>query len=426
MDRAGILELIREQNPWWTKDRIPLPEQFALRTIGPTLEAHLQEERITTVSGLRRTGKTTLLHWLIHQLVHEEGIDPQRVCYFSFDLANETPPRRIFTLYEEDILATPFSDLDDPIYIFLDEAQKVEDWGNEVKSIHDRGYPVKFVVTGSSAMNLTKGAGESLAGRIRLHRLETFSFPEFLRYKGLNPPNVTIDNPVYPENAKKLRILFADYLESGGLPEFFEEQDRELLKQTLDLVFFRDIVEMFPVKRADVLKGLFRIFTEHTGQRVNYTKHARDLDTDYQTVKSYIQYLEDSYLIHASKPFTGSTRKEMRKRPKVYVADHAYTHIWDCGPGLRAETVAFNHLRGIEEPFYNQNPEIDLVLPESKLGIEVKHRENVSPSHAQALTELPEDFSLILASKNTFETWNVNGREVTVLPLWMLCLANTM
>ncbi len=73
--------------------------------------------------------------------------------------------RRIFDLYFRNILKQLPGEGDN-VYIFLDEVQKISDWSEEVKSLHDRGYPVKFIVTGSSAMNIMRGSGESLVGRI--------------------------------------------------------------------------------------------------------------------------------------------------------------------------------------------------------------------------------------------------------------------
>lgn len=419
MNREEALEELYSQNPWWSGGSVKLPTKVVERNLMPKILENLENKRITTIVGLRRVGKTTLLKLIIKKLLKE--LEGERICYFSFDLAEQIGPREIVKIYSEEVIKKTLPEIEEKVYFFFDEIQKIEDWGNQLKSIYDKDYNVKFITTGSSSMNITKGVGESLAGRTLIRRLRPFSFSEFLTYRGIKFDSEGIEQLSYPDNAEKLRISFKDYMETGGLPELYEETSPELLKQTLDLVFFRDIVNIFPVKRTDVLKGIFRTLVENTGQKVNYTKFARDLDTQYRTVKEYLQYLEDSFLIQTSYPYEGRSLKKYRKNPKIYVTDHAYTNLWKCKEGLKAETVAFNHLKRIEYPSYSKNPEVDIILPEKKCAFEVKYRSEVRKSDAKPLTELPSDFNLFLVTKENYDTWTVNGRKIQIIPLWLLC-----
>lgn len=421
MKREEILEELQNQNPWWLGKSVDLPKNLTERESTKEILEELSKEKITAVTGLRRVGKTTLLKIIIKKLLN--GLSSKRICYFSFDLAKEISPRKIIKLYSEEILKQPLSKVKKKVYFFFDEIQKVENWGNEIKSIYDKKYNLKFVVTGSSSMNLTKGAGESLLGRIHIHKLNPFSFKEFLNYNRVTYPEVSFKEIKYPPNAEELRIKFNDYFREGGLPELYSENSEDILKQILDLTFFRDIVELFPVKRADVLKGVFRVITESTGQKINYSKFTRDLDTEYRTVKEYIQYLKDSFLIEESLPAKEGIKK-LRKKPKVYVSDHAYTNLWECKKGLRAETIAFNHLKKLEKPHYKQKPEVDIILPENKYAFEIKYGEKVHKKDAQSLTELPEEYKLVLVTKERYDTWEVKGRKVRLIPLWLLCITD--
>ncbi|KXB03732.1 hypothetical protein AKJ48_03675 [candidate division MSBL1 archaeon SCGC-AAA261O19] len=423
MEREEIIEEMYSQNPWWRSEPVKLPDKAVERNLMPQILEDLKSERVTTIVGLRRVGKTTLLKLIIEELSKE--LERERICYFSFDLAEQIQPREIVKIYSEEIIRKTLPELEERVYFFFDEIQKVKDWGNQVKSIQDKGYNIKFVATGSSSINITKGIGESLAGRTLVRRLRPFSFPEFLMYRNVDFERGELEEPIYPDNSEKLRILFNEYMEAGGLPELYEEMSLELLKQILDLVFFRDIVNLFPVKRTDVLKGIFRILVENTAQKVNYTKFARDLDTQYRTVKEYLQYLEDSFLIQRSHPYEGRRLKRYRKNPKIYVADHAYTNLWKCEEGLKAETIAFNHLKRIEKPFHLKDPEIDIVLPENKCAIEVKYKPEVRKSDAKPLTKLSNDFKLFLVTKENYGTWNINGRDVQLIPLWLLCTSTS-
>lgn len=420
MRKEELVEELYLQNPWWTDGTVPLPQHTIPRAIQSSIMERLEEKRVTGIVGLRRVGKTTLLKLVIQALLSD--VPPERICYFSFDLASEVDPRMILQTYTEEILRESYSTLTEKIYLFFDEIQKVKDWGNQIKSIYDKGFDIKFIVTGSSSVNLTKGVGESLVGRITIQKLRPFSLSEFLRYQGIETPDVSFQNVTYPRDASRYRIAFREYMEQGGLPEMYDTYDPENLKQMLDLVFFRDIVDMFTVKRTDVLKGLFRLIAEQSGQKINYSNLSRDLDTQYQTLTEYIQHLLDSFLVHESRPYEESHLKALRKNPKLYVADHAYANLWRCKPGLVAQTVAFNHLERLEPPMYMAKPEIDIVLPERGYAFEVKYGAEVSSSDARSLTTAPREYTLFLVTRDQYDTWTVNGRTVQVIPLWLLCL----
>ena len=420
MPAEDIIEELRLQNPWWSEKNVKQPENTIEREIFLTLIDELERKPIIGIIGLRRIGKTTLLKTIIKHLISK--IEPNRICYFSFDMGEKFEPLKIVKVYSEEILRESLSELTSRVYFFFDEIQKVKNWGNQIKSLYDKEFNIKFIVSGSSSMNLEKGAGESLVGRILIEKLRPFTFREFLRYRGNEIPQIALDNIFYPENASKYRIAFKEYMERGGLPEMYDEFSQAYLRQMLDLTFFRDIVELFMVKRSDVLKGIFRLIAENTGQKINLNNISGALNTDYRTVRSYIQYLEDSFLIQRSLPYEKSHLKSLRKNPKIYVSDHSYTSLWNCKEGLKAQTIAFNHLKLNEDPLYYNKPEIDILLPGKKRAFEVKYSGKVTKIDVKNLMKLDGDFNLYLVTKDTYEQWSINGRRVIVLPLWLLCL----
>lgn len=419
MKRSEILEELQRQNPWWQNKETELNERIIQRKLKTQIKKELENSKISGVIGLRRTGKTTLLKLLIKDLL--TNTKGKRICYFSYDLAEELNPRKIIKIYTEEILKEPLNNLKNRIYLFFDEIQKVEDWGNQIKSIHDKNYNIKFVVSGSSSMNITKGAGESLVGRIIIHELNPFTFSEFLKYRGVKHQKLNLKTLKYPNNSEELRIHFNEYFELGGIPEIYEDLSIDYLRQMLDLLFFRDIIEMFEVKKSSVLKGIFRIISEKTGQKINYSNISNNLDTQYRTIKNYIEYLEDSFLIKESPPYENNTAKSLRKNPKVYISDHSYNNIWKTKNGLKAETIAFNHLKRIEKPYYNNSPEIDIVLPKKKYGFEIKYTDKITKKDSKSLTELPKEFKLFLVTKDKYDKWYIENRKINLIPLWMLC-----
>ena len=420
MNSEQIIEELRLENPWWEDKGPDLPEKAVEREMEDKIYSELQEDIITGLIGLRRTGKTTLLKMIIEKLLKD--VDPIRICYFSFELAEEIKIRNLINTYSEEILKEPYGSYDKKVYFLFDEIQKVDDWGNHLKSVQDRNFNIKFLITGSSSMNITKGAGESLVGRIKIHRLNPFTFKEFLHYEGIKAPDMMIDDLNYPKDAARYRIKFKEYMDKGGFPELYNTRSKNYLKQILDLIFFRDIVEIFPVKRTDVLKGIFKRISEKSGQRINFTSLANDLNTQFRTVKDYIQYLSDSFLIEKSISLEKDHIKTMRKNPKVYVSDHSFANLYGTQEGLKAETVAFNHLRTIEQPRYNKEPEVDIVLPEEKNAFEIKYSSKVDKRDAKNMLKLPEEYSLFLVTKERYEEWIIEGRKVRLVPLWLLTL----
>ncbi len=212
----------------------------------------IERKEVICFVGLRRVGKTILMKQAIQHLL-ENGVAPKRILYFSFDAMKkeESIIRRILTLYSRNVIQEVTDEFSGRVYMFFDEVQKIKEWGEEVKSIYDKGWNIKFFVSGSSSMNILKGSGESLLGRIKIHRVNPFSFREFLRYNGMEIEKMILDDIKPPLQAEKIMLLFDKYRDIGGFPETFSLEKEELkntLKTWIDLVFYRDIVNIFDVK----------------------------------------------------------------------------------------------------------------------------------------------------------------------------------
>lgn len=417
MDRQEIGRILRDLNPHWEAQDLSMEPFLIDRDALTTLR---EREGVRAVVGLRRTGKTTLLKQFMAEVATDIGFE--RTCYFSFDLEG-IDVRDVVETFCEDIRREPVNDLDRAVHFFLDEVQNRRNWSNQVKHFVDNYENMAFTVTGSSAMNILKGGGESLAGRLTPLRLYPFSFREYLRYQDVEREPVDLSDTVPGD--RESRIRFEEYLEAGGMPELYHSRRPvERLEETTDLVFYRDIIEMFDAARSSVLQGMFRYLATNSGQMVNFNKIADSLDADFRTVKKYLDYLEDSFLISRSHPYSGSEIASMRKNPKVYVADHAYNRLHGTDVGLKAETVAYNHLRRIEDPAYLRDPETDIVLPERGALFEVKYRDEITTADLTPLAENAADtgFTPYLVSKDTHDTRTVDGHEIEVRPLHTLCL----
>ncbi len=435
MQDTELLNEIISQNPWWRNGKI-LEEKTTTRDIWKEVLKDTARKEVVCFVGLRRVGKTTLMKQTIHHLI-KEGVEPERILYFSFDAMKkeEFIIKHIISLYIQNILEEVASELSKKVYLFFDEVQKVREWGEEVKSLHDRGWKMKFFVSGSSSMNILKGSGESLLGRIKIHRIYPFSFTEFLRYNGVETEKVPFEKIKYPVQAEKIMLLFNRYLGLGGFPETYPLLDSQIkiaLKTGIDLTFYRDIVNIFEVKRLDVLEGIFYSFVKESGNVINYSKLANSLNTKFETLKTYVEYLDDSFLIVKSPFYSTSRIKTFEKNVKVYAADHGFFHLEDVKEGLRIETLVFNHCKKLisDDVFYWQDKkknEVDIVLRHDKtlLPIEVKFKSKVDKRELKGLLAFMEKHHVdrgIVVTKNSFETIDFDRKRITLLPIWLFLL----
>ncbi len=437
MEDLELLNEIISQNPWWTGSA-PLKEKTTTRDVWSEVLEDIGKKEVTCFVGLRRVGKTILMKQAIQHLLENE-IAPKRILYFSFDAMKkeESIIRRIVTIYSRNIIQEVPNELSSKVFIFLDEVQKIKEWGEEVKSIFDKGWDIKFFVSGSSSMNILKGSGESLLGRIRIHRIHPFSFREFLRHNGMEIGNMPLGDLKPPLQTEKIILLFDRYMELGGFPETYsltKEGLKNTLKTWIDLVFYRDIVNLFEVKRIDALEGLFYSFVKESGNIVNYAKLANSLNTKFETIKTYIEYLDNSFLIEKSQYYSGSRIKISEKNFKIYASDHAFFHLEDTEEGLIAETLVFNHCKKHiwEEVFYwkdTKGNEVDIVILKNKtlLPIEVKFKSKVDKKELKGLFSFMDKYNCkngIVVTKNSLDSIESEGKEIHMVPIWLFLLAN--
>lgn len=430
-----LLDEMNQQNPWWVTDDVELEDNLIERELSSQIDDEIDDKIITAVIGLRRTGKTTLLKQQIKKLLNDKR--SEYILYFSFDAMakQDKAIRRIFRLYNQHIIKEVPSEFEERVFIFFDEVQKVKDWGEEIKSIWDRGYPVKFIVSGSSSMNILKGGGESLVGRISLHRLYPFSFGEFLKYykvqfDGLNYSDILENEIKYPVNSGKIQVKFEEYLKTGGFPEILtKDKKKDYLNDIVSLTFYRDIVNMLPVKRTEVLEGLFYHFIRESGQVINYNKLADSLDTKYETVKDYIDHLESSFLIEKSTLYSKNKLKSIRKNPKIYVADHGFSALEKMEKGLRVETAVYNHITRNRDAYYwKDRKELDVVVDtkQKPIPIEVKFKEQISKKDVKGLIDFIKKTDVekgLVVSKNDYKTETVDEKSLVYVPAWLFLLS---
>jgi len=431
--------------PWWTTGKLDLPDDTVKRDTYQETYDELMRKKVLVIRGMRQVGKTTLINQMIYSLL--KSYPKERILYCSFDLlrGEKKSVRQVIETYLESILREPLSDLTDDTYLFLDEVQKVPDWGDVIKHYHDIQKRLYIVASGSSSVTLTKGAGDALVGRTALLDLDPFSFKEYLRYIGLNLTGEIIfpGKLRLPRNSEKIRIEFERFKTIGGLPGLFTIEDEltrlKEVRTYIDLTITRDILEVYKVRSPRQLKALFNQIVSTSGQRVNYNNLSNALKVKYDTIQNYIEYLDSAHLIQIVPHLSGGPVKTHSKNPKLYCADHSFFILEHCKDGLIAETMAANHAgrlarnAGGETLFWvdDQGREVDIVISIKKtlLPIEVKYSDVVSPRDLRGLNQFCKKFDCkqgFVVTRSKHEWISLDDVEVQAIPLWLFLLSNKL
>ena len=305
-----IIGLMKEFNPWWDgKFKLEYKE----REIYSKIKKFLDMPQIIALTGLRRVGKTIIMMKIAEDWL-SAGFNPQNIFYFSFDDFKNEDLRDVIKEYER----VNKKKLPEEKFLFLfDEIQKIDDWQEQIKRIYDLyKNNIKMIVSGSESLFIRKRFKESLAGRIFEFQVETLSFKEFIKFKGVSYNSIELYKEEY------LR-LFEEFTLSGGFPELVNVDDKEKIKKYIkegirDKVLYKDIPSLFRIEDISILDSILGTITENSGQLIELTNFSSEYNISRPTLANYLRYLEDSFLIRKLYNFSRNKRKIERKLKKYY------------------------------------------------------------------------------------------------------------
>lgn len=380
MQKELILSEILAQNKHWKNDRSFFEHQKHKRKLFFELLKYLPERQIISVVGLRRTGKTILLKQLIQHIIEKDGIKPNNILFISFDevlVTSKLALKEYLDTFLEKILEKGFND---KIYIFLDEIQYIDKWQHILKRYYDTHQNIKFIISGSSSLFLKKKTTESLAGRIYEFKLQPLSFEEFLELAGANPDllgeyqkfslsagKLTAEHSqneydlFLARSGNVLKEYFEEYLLYYQFPEMVLQKDKDKIRKYISESVYKkaieyDIPKLFGVEKIDELKFLFQILVNENSSLVEFKTISSEAGIEESTLKKYISYFQESFLVDLLYNHSKSFRKSKRLQKKGYIASTnfftAFRSDWTENLELRsqylgslAETYIFNLLK---------------------------------------------------------------------------------
>ena len=365
------------------------------------------------VSGLRRAGKSTLLAQLAHKLGEDVfyylNFEDDRFLGFQAEDAND--------LYQT--LVEMFGER--KIFI-IDEIQNVTGWEHFVRRFMDMGF--KFYITGSNASLLSLELGTRLTGRYVLVELFPFSFREFLEFRGLPEPNL---KRMTTADRGGLKSALSAYLQMGGIPDALKYPELPLLRTLYDDVLYRDIATRYHLEAITALKELAFYLMSNTSCKVSFNKLKEQFHLgSVNTIKSYIEYMENSWLVFTLNLYDFSVKRQQIAPKKTYCIDSGLANAVGFGfspnTGRLLENVVFLALRRqSRDIFYYTSTsgfEVDFYLPETQQLVQVAQNLNAPTTRERELRALAEAVqsikvknALILSDANE-KSLKVNGVPV--------------
>jgi len=323
---------------------IIFPENLLPRKILPKIIPFLEPENIVLLTGARQTGKTSLLYLLIRQLLNN-GAPPSQIVYFDLENIYDFSLLQNLKDFNEfwQILKDRGVDRQKRVFVFIDEVQHLEKPSSFLKYLHDHYKPgLKFIVTGSSSLEIKKKFTDRLTGRVYSFVIKPLSFREFLEFKeekdlaeillSFNLPFwISAEHPeeeikkISQSHKRRLDALLREYLIFGGYPAVSLKENPLIkqrdLQEIYSLYIRRDIKDIGEIDDVSGYNNLVSLLCLQIGNLVKEQELAVSSGLSRPTVKKYLFLLENTYVLKLVRPFFTNKRKEITKTPKVFFED---------------------------------------------------------------------------------------------------------
>ena len=339
-----------------------------------SLQLPLNKQRIVTVTGVRRCGKSSLLHLTINRLL-ASGVDKEQILYIGFD--DERLANMNVSDFDEILQAYRLMYPDRPlssVYMFFDEIQIVKGWELFVLRVY-KSYCKNVYVTGSTAQMLSGEMSSALRGWTDEYTEYPLSFKEFIAFKGVKANRYT------EEGAALMANMFKSYLLTGGFPQAVlanvETERVKLLQAYFNTMLFRDMIEHYNISASPsvvryFLKRVFNNITKPSSVNNIYNDlKSQGLKLSKDSLYQWLDYACNIFLLHKVPKYSKSIIKQSTSLSKYYVVDFALAKSvllpQSEEKGKALENAVYMHLaRHLNENeqiyYFNEGAECDFVI----------------------------------------------------------------
>ena len=384
-------------NPWWESDKWPnfIQREGYLKSLLSLLDT----KDIILITGLRRTGKTTLMKMAIQALIRDYGIKPSYIFYCSLDYYG-LEHYSIMEIVEE-FLKLQKIPTSEKTFLFLDEVAYKEGFSLQLKNLYDT-FNVKIYASSSSA-SVLKDEKALLTGRERIIEVLPLDFHEFMKFKNLS---------IKKADRHLLESAFLEYMEIGGMPEYVLTGDPEYIKQLIDDIIYKDIISRHKIKDETVVRDFFRLLMERAGKQLTLNKISKILGVSVDTARRFLNYFSSTYIIYTVER-CGKLNERLKAPKKVYAGDigirNAVTGMRDIGAIF--ENLVFFAIKH-KRPCYllKNGVEIDF-LTEDRWLIEAKYGQKLNQKQTKLFESVDAKGRLVVDSlEGLQELYNLMGR----------------
>ncbi len=394
MIKSQLLQVTNQQNAYFIDKK-----QWINRTVFNEIPVGLPKAIV--LSGIRRSGKSTLMKLLHHQ-------KKTNAAYLHFD----DPRLSDFEVADFYTLEEIWTDKQQFQY---DEIQQVKGWEKYVRHAVER--KKQIYITGSNAQLLSKELGTLLTGRHLTFELFPFSYKEYLNFKKQKPCKTSFDG----------------YFKAGGFPEALKYKMPTYHHELYNDIVQRDIAVRYRLRNLPDFNKVALHLINNLARPFTLSRMAKNYQI--KSVKSVVDYtnmLVNAYLIYIIPRFTYSVKKQQNNPKKVYIVDHAFakqnsTQLSDDF-GRILENMVYMHLRHTHPEIYyfQEKNECDFVVVDKgkhhlyqvcwQLDRHNKDRE------FNGLAEAMQFFNLKKAKLITYneeDSYKIKGiGKVEIIPFW--------
>lgn len=279
------------------------------------LKSFINKPQIKIITGIRRSGKSTVLH-LLKQALIISGVNEDQVIsvnFESFAYAELTTAPKLYQYVKEKIQQ------DQKSYLLLDEIQEVESWEKAVNSFLV-DFDVDIYLTGSNSHLLSSELATYLAGRYVEIPVFTLSFREFLNFR----------NHYFPDEDTP-STTFAHYLRMGGFPvihtvNYDEETTYKVVRDIYSSVILRDTVQRHKIRDIELLERVVRYAFDNIGNTfsgknvADYFKN-QQRKMDINTIYNYLNALEAAFILYRVPRYDIKGKEILKTQEKFYAGD---------------------------------------------------------------------------------------------------------
>lgn len=292
------------------------------------IESIAKTFKVLVVTGPRQVGKTTLL----------KSMMPKNMNYVTLD----------DEFYRNQAILEPKLFLEEhPAPLFIDEVQYAPQLFSYIKMIVDNSnLNGQYWLTGSQQFHLMKNVSETLAGRVGIVKMNSFSYSEIQKND-----NFSVFEPEsYKKSSKISASELFEVIFRGGMPRLYEQKNlsrKAFFDSYIDTYITRDVKNLSEIGNEKAFRIFLTSVASRTGEQLNYTSLANDANISVPTAQKWLSILETSGIVYLLTPYMSSELKRLTHIPKIIFMDTglaSYLSGWETARNLQLSSNSGHYL----------------------------------------------------------------------------------